>query len=439
MSSESKHTKLTVSGLLDRLSKKELTTFVLQYSKKERKVATALKIAFAYRMEDYDLVLVFKSLLNEIVPIKTGVDTKLSASQRKYFIDTALTFMDQIDDLLVEENYIHAFALFSALFNKVEYLVNEWDDHGELLDISKKLHRKIALFFKPSVARALQDSVVEFLLEMAEKSYYTYIYDEYSIYLILNTLKHHSLRERILSMLSTKLQNAKTDESRSNYLGLYFIVHGNSSSLSTDTFREYPLTILQTYDFLVKLNYVKSGLGILEEQFSSDTENISVLHRLLYAYLATKSNLKARKTALKVYKMTFNPLYLQIMEDELPEQQRLRFRDDVYKWVLSTENDLRVVDYYLFYDMYEHAFSYLLIKGNLDLLEKYDDKLAKHDQNRLQNLYIQLIEEYALDHDENQTKVRVKELFQHFKRKNYRDLASKISKNLSITSRDKDF
>ena len=431
--SETNTLKLTVQAILDQTPKSELNAFLASYAKRDKKFQMALKVNFAYRLEVKDNAAKFKTILNDIIPIKTSVESKIGATQLRYFLEIGETFLHQLEDLFALENYREAFSLFASLFNKLEYVLFQNIDNAALRSLSKQLHTLAYSFFIPNIGRNLQDEAVQFFIEIAAKSYYNVIDIHDNIFVLLYGLRHHALADKIKIILKDNLNEVKTDQMRAIYLALIMFKSDEVDNAVLMVSRDYPLSVLPTHDHLIELGKTNLGIKLLEAVYGEDTQNFQVIHRLLYGFITEKKFTKVRSLAVKSYILSNNIMYLDLVRDNFSDVQYEKVLIDIKQHYIKLRDTKKLFNFFIQADLWQDAFVHLFLHGDIYDVQEYDLWLQSRDAARLEELYLKKLYEATIDQSESQVNDTVKQITKHLSKRRFFSLEKKVKAFLDST------
>ncbi|MEZ4910388.1 MAG: hypothetical protein R2774_05970 [Saprospiraceae bacterium] len=418
--------KLTIQAILEQTPKADLNAFLIEYAKRDRKFQLAMKVNFAYRLEVKDNTAKFKTILNDVIPIKTSVGSKISLTQLKYFLEIGVTFLHQIEDLFTLENYRESFLLYASLYNKLEYVLFQNNDNYDLRQLSQRLQTFSYNFFIPGIARDLQDDAVKFFLEIAEKSYYNIIEIHNNVFILLYELKHYTLIDKIRTILFDKLLVTKTDQSRAIYLALILYKMDDIDDAILKICGEYPLCVLPTYDHLVILQKTSIGLKLAETVFGDHTNNFQVIHRLLYGYITEKKFAKVRFLAVKAFLISKNTVYLEVVKDNFSDTQYAKVLSDIKQQLIKDKDTKKLFGFFNQMDLWQDAFMHLSLNGNIYDVQENDIWLHNHDTQRLEELYLKKLYELTVDQTEISSIETIKQTIKHLSKRRFFTLEKKV-------------
>jgi hypothetical protein len=170
-----KLTKINIGQILESVSHRDLIDFIRETARKDAKLSLAIKVHFARKIELADDIDKYKSILNAIIKPITGTTTKLSVADVRSLLYVLDDFHGQMMDCLALGQYMEAFHIFVASFDKLQYTKH----HSKvlidkLMQMSVQYHDAIVQFLREKLAPELRVSFVQYLVNMCGRSYYNF-------------------------------------------------------------------------------------------------------------------------------------------------------------------------------------------------------------------------------------------------------------------------
>ncbi|MBL0027147.1 MAG: hypothetical protein IPO98_20155 [Saprospiraceae bacterium] len=166
---------LNTSQILEEISHSDLVAFIKSYARKDKKFTTQLKVNFARKIDLIDNADKYKSILNSIVRPNTGKESKANSSEIKALLLVLKDFSDQINDCIALGQYREGFNILDASISKLEYIRHHYAFHpDDLLKLHATYHQIIRYFLKEKLPQDLKSDMLNFLMNLASRSYYQY-------------------------------------------------------------------------------------------------------------------------------------------------------------------------------------------------------------------------------------------------------------------------
>ena len=386
---------LNINQILDEIPHEDLTSFVKNYAKKDKKFSTLLKVSFARKIDLSDNSDKYKNILNTIVRPHTGEATRATSSDIKAIIHVLEDFADQINDCIALKQYREAFHIFTGAFSKLEYVRHYYSFHSDQLEkLGKTFHQIISYFLKEKLPPELRIELNQFLLDLSSRSYYHFHDLENNILALVADEYKGGEKAKLIHFISRHITDRNQKE-KIILLALYIRISGKYTKDESEFLKPYAVHLIEIGDHLLAGNAEHLALKLLESIYQPKKYVKDVVNRLVFLYVRYKNVKKLLQTAKLAYINSGDIKYMEVLKRELPE-------DEYTDLLLNLEFELTAVkaDPNLLIRIYRKEenwsglLSYLSKLGNTELLRQHDVFLYRFERHGLVDLYIHLISNY---------------------------------------------
>jgi hypothetical protein len=243
--------KLNVQAILDTVSHQDLIIFVAAQAREDRKLATALKVHFARKIEVNDNIEKYRTLLNDVIKPITGTTSRVSASDIRTFVDIAEDFKGQIEDCIALGQYIEAIDLLTVTFNKLAYVQYHWDYSKEkVVDLYRAYHHLWYDCAREPLPITQKKRLMEHASDMASKLYYTYVDADRNLSIFIHTHGQKEDKAYVQELLKSHLQSKKLTER--NYVFISYLKCSKSvGTHEVDLCRQQGINFMDIVDLLM--------------------------------------------------------------------------------------------------------------------------------------------------------------------------------------------
>ncbi|MFZ1749840.1 MAG: hypothetical protein WAU01_06595, partial [Saprospiraceae bacterium] len=347
------------------------------------------------KIEVEDGAMKYKNILNSIVRPYTGKQSKASATDVKAILSVLEDFADQIHDCIALGQFRVAFDIFKSALSKLEYVRNYHLIYVDRQDaLSHTFHKIIHTFSEEKLPPELILEIKEYLLEVANLSYYHF--KDYRYNVIYQLIPYLKANEK--GNISSNIENIITKKpayEKNILVALWIKISGKFDTDGSSFVKSQCSSYLEVADYLIQDSLDHLAIKMLEKLYPTKKYVKDVTNRLLYLYVRTKNHPKLVQIVQVAYASTGEIKYIDILKDELNAV-------DYYAALDSLQQDLkeRSTDpkYLLRIYQKEENWSgiiFLLDQINdIDLTMQYDADLYKNEKKALEELYSLLVSRY---------------------------------------------
>lgn len=406
---------LNISQMLEEISHDELKSFVKSYTKKDIKFATQFKVNFARKIDTKDNAEKYKNILNAVVRPHTGEHTKANSSDIKAALRVLEDFADQINDCIALKQFREAFDIFMAAFSKLEYLRHYYTYHSENLTIlSNKYHQSISYFLKEKLPPELRSDLINFLNDLAFRSYYHYTDINFNIVKQLMSyikpIDNIAFRQNL-----EKLLKERPSKEWPILLALWLIDHGKYTDECWQFIKEFTLQHIEMVDQLLAANEEQLALKVLESMYHPKKINKDVVNRLVFLYVRFKKINKLIETTGLAYLHSGDLKYIDVLKRELSDMEYYQFIEQFEEELINKKADPNLlIKIYRKEENWSGLLLFLDKTNDLELVMQYDSLLYKYEKTALAQLYIHQIKTYLDEHLGDSAFEYLKKLKDHF-------------------------
>lgn len=390
-----KNTTLNINHLLDKITEAELKNFIRNYARRDKKIGIQLKVSFARKIDLEDNADKYRIILNSIISPVAGVGSNVSSSDVKAICQVLGDFFDQINDCIAVGQYNEAYSIFQSAFSKIEYVRHYFSYHDELLKtLSKNYHQIILSFSKEKLPPELRSQIIEFLKDLANRSYYHFNDINFNIlnYLIndVKNVDKHSLTTLIRNLINTKPMKEKEI-----LLALYIKAVGKCTNEDINYLSEHSMHLIEIADHLRNNDEELLSLKLLEKLYKPAKNNKDIINRLVFLYVQYKNTAKLSEVGKNAYYISGDIRYLDILKNELNKSDFENLLQIMESDLIMDNSDpnllLRI---YHKEEKWEKLVRYIAKLNNIDILKQYDAILYINEKPLLTDLYLFIIGGY---------------------------------------------
>ncbi|MBK8699972.1 MAG: SWIM zinc finger family protein [Saprospiraceae bacterium] len=283
---ERRQSTLSISNILNHVSKEELKNFLKTYAQTDRRLATALKVHFARRVDLQDNEKKYKSILDAVIrPVTSGND-KFKASEVKSLSQIANEFFDQAEDALALGEHSEAFILTKTALTKLCYTYHHGHYHETKLETD--ILRAHEILYQLSGWAKSQELVVairHFLAEIAHFSYYPYLSLRHNALMML--LKQQAVPEDAIHIAETQLKRKRDSEVQIVVLLSMIMLIGESQQQDHDIDHRYFTYLEKVASLLVSNGYYKTAANMCHK-YRTVSKDMPLWHLKALAMLEKK-------------------------------------------------------------------------------------------------------------------------------------------------------
>jgi len=391
-----KQITLNINHIVQNIDHNELINFIKQYAKTDRKFATQLKVQFARKIDLQDNSDKYKIILNSLIKPNSGIQTTTSSDLRA-FKNVADDFLAQINDCLALGQFREAYHIFESTFSKLEY-VRHYFTHfqSEFEKLSKIFHQLIQEFLKEKLIPEIKDELLNFLHDLANRSYYHFHDPYYNIPNILIDSNIKLYKNKFLTNYPSYLEN-RADAEKTIIHALYFKLQGKIKPADLQKFKDEKHNLIKITDHLITLNEIKSSIQMLtyiNQNFGFDKE---VSNRLVFLYIRTKQVDLLKKIALETFFKTKDFKYLDTIKKEigLEEWDSIHFPEIERLFLEKYSKDADFTGkFYRKEEKWEALIHYLYENADVAMLMNFDEDLYKHRRSDIIQIYLEKTDQY---------------------------------------------
>jgi hypothetical protein len=419
-----KHATLNINNVLNGVSKEELKNFIKTYARTDKKFSTALKVQFARKVNLRDNEKKYKSLLDSVIRPISNDKTHIKISDAKSLLNIVDDFYNQAQDSMAIGEFGEAFYLCKVSLTKLCYVYHYTDFlRTELENEINKNHSLLSLLLAESKSHELSETIIGFIVELINYSYYPFIDIDDNGIIILK--KYNKLPMDLQETVKTQLNRKKEFESQITYLLSIDIIvkHSHKESLLLPLkYQSYinkvAMLLLDKGKYMECINFCNGYL--------SDGGDIVLIY--LKALMASKSK-KLISEMAHWFVASQNLSIVDYAINVLSAEEQLKFREGVNRlYKKSKMDDPR---YYYFLGRTNQLAVLLKMlsdKKDLRMLMTYDHYLVPVMEHDLGTLYEGLLEAYLTQHIGNHSQIFIAEIFDHLNKIK----AMKITKRLGL-------
>lgn len=409
-----KHSSLNIAHILQVADHDELTHFLRNYAKTDKKFATQLKVHFARKIDLADNTDKYRNILNSLVRPHTGMSGQASASDIRAIIQVLEDFGAQIDDCLALGQFREAFNIFETSFSKLEYIRHYYTHHKEKLDrLSLQYHIRIQQISNEKLPPELKKEMLEFLLDMAQRSYYHFDHPVYNILQLIK--KDKDITERILLILQQLMKHRNAAES-AVLLSLYHKQMKKITRNDISLYNDNKVALKDVADHLIALNEDILALKLLQLFEKNTVFDREISNRMILLYVKMKEKKSLLAAATKAFVHTGDFRYFEIVQREADENEWNEWLEYIESTVAASDKDGSLMcKLYRRAEMWQHLASYLRSKNSIELLMANDSYLYKKDRNLLLELYKTIVFSYLDTHLGEQATMFIQNILKHLK------------------------
>jgi hypothetical protein len=427
-----KKNKLNTATILDNISEEELKNFVTSFAAKNPKFSTALKVAFARKIDLEDNYSKYKQLLDSIIKPVTTKDKAVSANEIKMLIAVIKDLSGQFYDSMALEQYLEAFLITENVINKVEYTKYHFEQsEKELNQLSKLFHSHIVSLLKAKIAPELRKNIYDFLGKLGRLSYYSF--NDTSLNAIYLQYKNYkNTKEQIAYLTDTVLQKLTAASTRPEtkavlYTMLQLLEYQNNKKpieLSRNN-AKYSIDIL---DNLIRLDALKEATVLTNYLLKLDSNNKNLYYKLLELLIlkADYDEFISQATSIFIKFKDFR-IIDSILRSMEPDQQKKAFNLISLK-LQDVKEEYFKAKYFLKINDKESLLKLIQEEKDFKLTMSYDKYLIADYLEELNEVYLLLTTDYLDTHLGQHSSVFIAELSQHLHRIDAQKILKSINK-----------
>jgi len=438
--------KVKISPLLEQVSKDDLSTFIIQYSRKNKGFSNELKAFLSSSMSDAMDTSYYSQLLLSAMRLNRKKDNSISvkgASHIKVIIEE-LWFQSQ--DKIAAKKYTEATAILKALSLQLPIIIDKILNDSYFIKLFEKVIKAFNSYPQNLVSPELNDDI------------FTFLNEEVSINNIMNNNLERPFLETILEMantkekkntLSTTLEEAKLNSAKwtkRNNINLILLelklAQLEDKKDKAEALIQQHLThadiLFHVIDDATKNRNWKqvrkfSEIG-LKQNF-----NLS-LNKVLHQHLYKEANIQKDKKRIQKYGellflSEYELAYLVKIVESFPEEKRNDYLKKLLPRVLKnpfhTNKKEAVAEIYLQLEQSEELLKYIKEIKSLDLLQLVTERLLPAQKKALNQLYIELISDYLSFHLGPVPVLRIRKILIHLRKLGAHDMVHRITDALA--------
>lgn len=404
---------LNTSQILEEISHSDLVAFIKSYARKDKKFTTQLKVNFARKIDLIDNADKYKSILNSIVRPNTGKESKANSSEIKALLLVLKDFSDQINDCIALGQYREGFNILDASISKLEYIRHHYAFHpDDLLKLHATYHQIIRYFLKEKLPQDLKSDMLNFLMNLASRSYYQY--NDINDNVISIILSEYKNKDSLESLINTLISQRPPKEVPL-LVALLLIVRGKFTSKEAEIIKLYPTLKIEIADYLVTAQHEHIALKLLESINQKKKYARDITSRLVFLYVRFNQTDKLQESGSLAYRRTGDIRFMDVLKKELTDETYQKVITKLEKELISESADPDLmIRLYKKEENWHNLLHFIAETGSLELLKRYDLLLYKHERNGLIMLYLYLISKYLDEHLGDVSFQYLEKLKQHF-------------------------
>lgn len=263
---------------------------------------------------------VYKSILDSIIgPIRVK-DQKIGSAELRNFEYVTQELIQQYEDAVSLQQYTEGFFILKAILNKGCYIHhNSKKESEKIMQLIVQIHTFLDELFYCPLAPELREKLYGFSLELAQKSYYKILDNNFNIFEILYTHKKEDKEYNLINEAAkTKKEQLNIDLNSSVFLDAFLLrMDWSDDKYNSEAFLKYPLEYQnKVIDLLINIKAIEPATLALEDMIKSN-RNVSrfIKEKLIHAY-SLSENTKAYTDAILDYYINYkNPKYLKKLQE----------------------------------------------------------------------------------------------------------------------------
>ena len=384
----------TTKAILELVSEKELKSFILDYSRKDKKFDLSFKARYAKTLDLEDNSIKYKSILDALIPLAKDSGYKINQSKINQVNKFFKEFLIQIEDSFALHQYAEAFSIFSPVFKKISYVKHyaRNEDHA-LLDLDLRYHQVLERFLSSEAAPELIDQIVDFGLSLSSYSYYQLSDLSLNIpYIVYNFDSSYS--KDCIAILNEKLNINPTPL----LLALYFIFNENDIHPNyLKSYYENQQFLYKAIKLLIRHNKLKIARKVLNIVDGLDWNNSS-FDELKFSIIAREGHYTEMvEFGLNRFMKTKKIYYINVLLNHLPED-KTAFMLQELSLRRKRISSRMLCEIYLKLGQMADLLDILIDARDLNLLLDFDFELFNNYPEKVEQLYLELMENYLTDH-----------------------------------------
>ncbi len=417
-----KFASLNINSILNNLTKEDLRSFVKTYASTDKKFATSFKVHFARKVDLQDNEKKYKSILDSIIRPVSSDKNPFRSSDVRHLLNVTEEFLSQADDALALGQYYEALLLIKTSLVKLCYTLHYAPySEAETEKAINAAHGRLMEIAINNESVDLKNELIDFLIELAQLSYYPYLSVRLNAITLLLFL--NSLPENIDEVFATQLKRKVGNERQ--------VVVINSVKIII----EYSTTKNYTVDKKNQSLIDKIAGELFFNQMYEELEEFALFHKgstkdTVLFYLQSLLIKKSKKSIAEAANYFAESRDLRIV-DLIKQKTDVESFDKFRILVSKSKNKLTVnpqiyMQYLLKTEMYKELMQFLEEKKDFRYLMQYDEVLVKNFQDDIIALYEKMVEDFLNKHVGDQSHQFIDELFAHLNKIKSTKVVNKI-------------
>jgi hypothetical protein len=411
---------LSVNQILKEINPDELSNFIRSYASKDPKFNIALKANFARKINLVSNKDKYKQVLDLIIKPATSSSYKISSVSINQYLYIALDYLEQFKDSVSINQYLEAYYILSALLIKNAYALYYIKNRSEkLLAFDKECHKNLDLLLNTDLAPELRQNILEMILELGQRSYYTIRNLDLNVFAIAH--KHaieQSSKDQVLVALKDKADsNFQEQEILHLVWSMLLLIEGEALIVEFIDLKELSLEWkIKTLNTLIdkgKVTLVEKIMDLMERA-DKDLVKRSWWNELnLEISLIKKDQKTIDKYSEKLLFKLFQFKYYALINDENSKT--------LVKMQLRDSNALKAKELlyqiYLFEEHYEGFKKTIIENADINSLIYYHDSISEKFEEKIDELYCEMCTFMLKNFIGNQVNSKVLQLLKHLRSK----------------------
>lgn len=432
--------KLTTAVILDQVPHDELVAFIQRYAKSNRNFSIALKTRFAAAVTLNDSKEKYLQLLEAALNVSRRRNRMITTRGYKRVVDVVEELIAQAEDTFAQDFYADTLVILQSIIEKITPVLNKTEgDNQTLLNLVLKAFDMIKELLKQPIPPALKTDIWHYALEESNRiAYWVNDFSKFIYDWLISLAKEKKRVDALLKHLDCQLTaSEKLVPYRLSLLLIKLQVLEKAKrkraiqKLVKENLNQADILIFSIEQALDKANYKRAKYLAIEGKKVFNER--AILQQLDEAFLQVAQAEKdqeaiidfAKKRLLSTLKFDYFsllkntvtdnwPLFCNSLLEELHALPYSLLKRDIIAAIYADEK------------MYDALLAYIQTLRSLDLLQRYDYLLFKHQRKLLYQLYTDFINAYLKNHLGRKAALKIRGMIQHLFKVGARDLADNL-------------
>ena len=417
---------LTIGNILNQINQEDLTDFVRNYSKTDKKFALAFKIHFARKIDLQDNEAKYKGVLDALIKPVTGLEDRVKASDVRAFVHAVEELVAQAGDTTALGQYAESFHILKNCINKVSYSKTHYNYfHTELAQLSNRLHEELAILMQQTLSIELKENIEKYISELSETSYYRYEDINHNIVRIcidLGFLDHTAILEILYRQVE---KTYRTDTELCVIYAFIYHLTGKKQVLELPQ-KHYNLyeTIINQ---LISAGWLENASRLAESMIKKFPKSFNYRFTYIALLLKLKQDKGLSKVFIESYLATSDLRFIDLAKDVLDKSQFDALCEEIKFMLKKKKNsDQSQLSFYARAELYTDLIELLEQLSDFRYLMNYDKLLYEKYSERLAQLYEHMVEDFLTTHVGAVSNTFIDEVISHFQKQKMPKLINKI-------------